>query len=334
MERALIETIFFEQQIAEHPTTQRIRRALPRASWVPIDRYQELFNKRHQNFKLQKKNPALILAKKYDNFVLPVPSGFGMDSHKSFYFSHMYNCLYDCKYCFLQGMYSSANFVLFVNYEDFFTSISDKINEYNGKTLTFFSGYDCDSLAFDKLSGFADEALNFFSNFPNTELELRTKSIAINSLLKRKALSNCVVAFSLSPAEIAKSLDSKAPSISRRISAIKQLADAGWKIGLRFDPLIYMSDWQKLYSSLFSEIMEGLDPSMVHSISYGPLRFPKKMYKKAANLYPDHKLFAFPMEEANGVISYGTQIETQMHDFLKSELNNYTSKNKIFQCIT
>ena len=84
----MIETIFFEQQIAEHPTTQRIRNALPRASWVPIDRYQELFNKRHQNFKLQKKNPALILAKKHDNFVLPVPSGFGMDSHKSFYFSH------------------------------------------------------------------------------------------------------------------------------------------------------------------------------------------------------------------------------------------------------
>jgi len=63
LERALIETVFFEQQIAEHPTAQRIRKALHRASWVPIDRYQELFNKRHQNFKLQKKNPALILAK-------------------------------------------------------------------------------------------------------------------------------------------------------------------------------------------------------------------------------------------------------------------------------
>ena len=138
----MIETIFFEQQIAEHPTTQRIRKALPRASWVPIDRYQELFNKRHQNFKLQKKNPALILAKKHDNFVLPVPSGFGMDSHKSFYFSHMYNCLYDCKYCFLQGMYSSANFVLFVNYEDFFTSISEKKDKYNGSLLYTYDAAD------------------------------------------------------------------------------------------------------------------------------------------------------------------------------------------------
>ena len=25
----------------------------------------------------------------------------------------MYNCIYDCRYCFLQGMYNSANFVVF-----------------------------------------------------------------------------------------------------------------------------------------------------------------------------------------------------------------------------
>ena len=328
----MIDTVYFEEDTSNYSATNRIRLALPNANWIPIDRFQEIFNIRTQNFRIQKKNPALIIAKKHDNFVLPAPSGFGMESYKNFYFSHMYNCLYDCKYCFLQGMYSSANFVLFVNYEDFFKAISDKIEEYKGRSLTFFSGYDCDSLAFDKLSGFADQALNFFNDFSNVELELRTKSIAINSLLQRRPLSNCVVAFSLSPAKIAKSLDSKAPSISRRISAIKQLAAAGWKIGLRFDPLIYTSDWKELYASLFTEIMDGLDPSMIHSISYGPLRFPKKMYKKAASLHPEHKLFAFPMEETKGVVSYGTKIETQMHDFLKSELNKYTSEKKIFQC--
>jgi hypothetical protein len=38
------------------------------------------------------------------------------------------------------------------------------------------------------------------------------------------------------------------------------------------------------------------------------------------------------MEETKGVVSYGTKIETQMHDFLESELNKYTSEKKIFQC--
>ena len=125
------------------------------------------------------------------------------------------------------------------------------------KKTTVFSGYDCDSLAFDKLSGFADQALSFFNGLSNVELELRTKSIAIGSLLQREPLSNCIVAFSLSPAQIAGSLDTKAPSINRRISAIKQLANAGWKIGLRFDPLIYTSDWKELYSALFADIMNS-----------------------------------------------------------------------------
>jgi hypothetical protein len=51
----LIETIFFEEEIYEHPTTERIRKALPRAGWVPIDRYQELFNKAASKLQIAEK---------------------------------------------------------------------------------------------------------------------------------------------------------------------------------------------------------------------------------------------------------------------------------------
>ena len=93
--------------------------------------------KGNKNFRIQKQNPALILARKHDNFVLPAPQGFGLDAQKLL-FSHMYNCIYDCRYCFLQGMYSSANYVLFVNYEDFFKAISDTIDKNTDTSLTFF----------------------------------------------------------------------------------------------------------------------------------------------------------------------------------------------------
>ena len=138
----MIETVYVEEEIIDHSVTKRVLNSFPRAVIIEISRYQEIFNKRHQNFRLQKKNPGLILAKKHDNFVLPVPSGFGMDAQENFYFSHMYNCIYDCRYCFLQGMYSSAHHVLFVNYGDFFKSISDTIDSHSGTSLTFFSGYD------------------------------------------------------------------------------------------------------------------------------------------------------------------------------------------------
>ena len=328
----MIETIYVEEQIREHPTTHRVVKFLPQADTIEISRYQEIFNKRNQNFRLQKRNPVLILAKKFSNFVLPVPSGFGMDAQKNFYFSHMYNCIYDCQYCFLQGMYSSAHYVLFVNYEDFFKSISETITAYAERSLTFFSGYTCDSLALEKISGFATKSLDFFSKHPSIELELRTKSIAIGPLFQRDPVKNCIVAFSLSPPNIANVLDNKAPTIERRITALKRLAKEGWSIGLRFDPLIYCSDWKKMYSKLIENIMRDIEPSNVHSVSHGPLRFPKKMYKQIISLHPDNKLFSFPMEENGGIVSYGDKIEQLMSSFLKTELKKYINERKIFRC--
>ena len=127
----LIDTIFIEKEIVNHSRTQSIKSKFKNSTIIEVDRYQEIFNKRSQNFRIQKQNPALILAKKHDNFVLPAPPGFGLASTRNFYFSHMYNCIYDCRYCFLQGMYSSANYVIFVNFEDFFGEI-EQIIEANG----------------------------------------------------------------------------------------------------------------------------------------------------------------------------------------------------------
>jgi spore photoproduct lyase len=71
----------------------------------------------------RKQAPALILAKKHGKKVLPAPEGYGFEQGSGFYFSHMLNCLYDCRYCFLQGMYRSAHYILFTNYEDFMHDI-------------------------------------------------------------------------------------------------------------------------------------------------------------------------------------------------------------------
>ena len=87
----------------------------------------------------------------------------------------MMNCIYDCRYCFLQGMYSSANYVLFVNFEDFESEIEHLIRIHPKDKITFFSGYDCDSLALENISGFVSHILPVFQNQESAVLELRTK---------------------------------------------------------------------------------------------------------------------------------------------------------------
>ena len=66
----------------------------------------------------------------------------------------------------------------------------------------FFSGYDCDSLALEKVTGFAAEILPFFAARPRAWLELRTKSVQIDALRAHPPLPNCVVAFSFTPGEV------------------------------------------------------------------------------------------------------------------------------------
>ena len=328
----MIETIYIEKKIINHPRTKFILSKFKNARHIEINRYGEIFNKRNQNFRIQKNNPDLILAFKNDSHVLPAPEGFGIGSSRNYYFSHMYNCIYDCRYCFLQGMYSSANYVVFVNFEDFETSLKKVIKENSENKTTFFSGYDCDSLALESLTGFAKYMLPFFKKHPQIDFEFRTKSIQTDPFLTQNPMKNVIIAYSLMPELISSSLDNKAPSISKRIKAMSSLASKGWKIGLRFDPLIHGRNWKVLYKEMLENIYKSVPLESIHSVSFGPLRFPKEMFKDIFKLYPDEPLFSGPLSNKKGMVAYDLKIEKEMASFCKRITKRYIHENQIFQC--
>ena len=328
----MIETIYIEKNIIDHPRTKSILSKFKKARCIEIDRYSEIFNKRNQNFRTQKKNPALILAYKHDGFVLPTPEGFGIGGTKNYYFSHMYNCIYDCRYCFLQGMYSSANYVVFVNFEDFDVQIKKVIEENINYKLTFFSGYDCDSLALENITDFAKHIIPLFKKYPGVDIEFRTKSTQIKPFSSIEPLDNCVIAYSLMPDVMSKSLDNKTPSVQKRIEAMSSLASKGWKIGLRFDPLIHGKNWKSLYEELINKVFNSIPKESIHSVSFGSLRFPKEMFKDIIKLYPDEILFSGPLSQKKEIVSYDNNIEEEMTKFCEDLTRRYISESYIFKC--
>lgn len=328
----MIQTLYIEEAIQRHPRVNEICARFPKAQTIICDRFGEVFNPKAQNFRLQKQQPALILAEKYQRFVLEAPDGYGIGAGRNYYFSHMLNCLYDCRYCFLQGMYRSAHYVLFVNYEDFQRQIRELCAKFSDETLYFFSGYDCDSLALEPVTGFAAQFLPVFAELENAWLELRTKSTQIRSLLDREPLPRCVVAFSLSPGAIAAKVEAGAPSVTKRIDAMAKLQAQGWPLGLRFDPLIYTVDFREHYRELFEQVFERIDPEKLHSVSLGVFRLPESNYKKMHKLYPEEKLFAGPLVNQQGMVSYRQDLEREMMDFCSEQLLSYISEDKFFPC--
>ena len=330
----MVAQVYIEEAVREHPRTLKLLEHYSAQPRLIIDSYQQAFNPKGQNFRLQKQNPSLIIAEKHGVRIHPAPPDYGTGGKHHYYFSHMLNCVYDCRYCFLQGMYRSANYVLFVNYEDFQNEINNIVEQNpDEKEITFFSGYDCDSLALESVTRFVREFLPFFQKHKKAVLELRTKSINVNELLNHEVIPNCVVAYSFTPENISQKLEHGVPPIARRIQTMKKLVEKGWQVGIRLDPLIYHEGYQKYYSELIRDVFHAIPVESIHSVSTGPMRFPEKMFHTIEQLYPDEPLFAGPLENRNGLTSYSEEIETEMMNFCNTILENHLPKNKLFSCL-
>ena len=97
----------------------------PRATVIKIGHYKDVFNRPGQDFQIQKSSMKLILAIKTEPFLYPASDMVQeFDTPNVYYNTPILNCLYNCDYCYLQGMYPSGNVVVFVNENDFMDAIN------------------------------------------------------------------------------------------------------------------------------------------------------------------------------------------------------------------
>lgn len=313
----MFDTVYIEKEIEDHPRTKAILEKVHPHRIIPIDRYGEIFNRKKQNFRIQKNHPSLILAKKHGQFLHPIPTSYGIGHKNNAYFSHIFNCPFDCSYCYLQGMFRSAHFVLFVNYEDFMQAIENSIKE---TPCCFFSGYDADSLALDNLTGFLDTFLPFFYRKEKSFLEIRTKATAISPILRHQPFSRCIIAFTISPHKIIEEYEKKTPSLDKRIEAMQTLQANGWQIGLRFDPVIPIENASFIYKESFRYIFSKIDIASVHSVTLGVFRLPKSYYSNMKKINAGSGLL--PLLKQNN--------HQEVQEELISTLLDYFPKTKVF----
>ncbi len=329
----MFSSIYIEEAVRDSERVEAILRRVPGIPQIAIQQYGEVFNRAGQNFRLQKQQPALILAHKSGRRVLPTPEGYGFESGstgKGFYFSHMLNCVYDCRYCFLQGMFRSANYVLFINFEDFEQDIEATIAESSADSV-FYSGYDCDSLALEPISAFCEYFLPCFQRHPEHFLEIRTKSTQIRFLLEHEPLANCVIAMSFSPQIQSERWEHQVPSIAKRLEALVRLQNAGWPVALRFEPVIAQTNTLSLYKELFEIVFAQLQTERVHSVSLGEFRLPVDYYKKIVKLYPEEPLLARETRLEDGMISLVQQQGSLLQD-LETMLLAYVAPESYYRC--
>lgn len=320
--------IYIEKEAEQYPESKRILERFPNSQVIEIDSYKEVFSRNNQNFSLQKKSPKLILAVKKENYIYEgakVCESFGNENF--YYSSSVLNCIYDCEYCYLQGVYSSGNIVIFVNLDDMFKEIEDILKD---RSMYICISYDTDLLALEEITGFVKRWYEFVNRHENLKIELRTKSASIKLFQNLKPNKNFIIAWTISPKEFARKHERGAVSFERRVEAAKTMIENGWTVRICFDPMIKMKDFYEIYGEMVRETFEKIDGKKILDVSIGTFRISKEYMKRMKKNRVNSRILNYPFQCQEGVYTYTDEENYEMLEFMKKEVLKYVYERKIF----
>ena len=177
--------IYIERGAVEYPLSKIARSKFMGSTVIEIDHYKDVFNRRGQDFQLQKRSMKLILAKKTEPLLYEGSSMIqDYNTPNVYYNTPILNCLYNCDYCFLQGMYDSGNLVVFVNENEMMSAIDKKVsNPIDPSKPTVISiSYNTDLLAMENILPLSRRWINYVKGKKDTVIEIRTKSALYDAI--------------------------------------------------------------------------------------------------------------------------------------------------------
>jgi len=187
------------------------------------------------------------------------------------------NCPLDCSYCILQLYLNNPLITIYANTPELWRQLDDFMHKNRNRYFRIGTGELGDSLALDHLTNRSAELISHFAPYPNALLELKTKTVNIENILKHKPPQNIVIAWSLNSHKIAHEEEIGAPSVHERIQASRLVSKAGYRVGFHFDPIIHYEGWEGGYIEIIDDLLTHIEREQIAWISLGSLRFPPSL---------------------------------------------------------
>lgn len=325
--RPRFKTIYVERGIASHFRTRQILARFPDAEIIPVTSYTDVFNRPHQNRRLQQKAQALILAEKKGTRIYPsapVCQDFG---HAFQVCSCALNCVFDCDYCWLKGMFESGDLVVFVNWEDYFDDVNHLLD---ASPLYLSLAYQCDLVPLESWLGCIGAWSSYASQHRNLTIEVRTKAASTAVWSTLTPLANLIPAFTLSPDAVISRYEHGTPSLQQRLNAVRFCMERGFPVRLCLDPLLYIPKWQEEYGTMLDTIRSTIDLSRAAGISLGTFRISLSYLHRMRQQNAASALLQYPYESSNGYARLPKNLRQTMESWMLERLEPYIAKEKIF----
>lgn len=320
--------IYVEEEILSFPETEEILSHFSDAIVIPVRRYTDVFERTRQSLPFQQVAQNLILAGKHDQRIYqgsPVCQNF--DERYFYYCAPVMNCLFDCEYCWLKGMYASANLVVFLNQEDFIHDTEKLLKEH---PVYLCVSYETDLPGLESLLHLCRWWGKETVKHEDLTIELRTKASYQKSWEEIPVNDRIIFAFTLSPDEVIQNCEHGTASLDQRIQTIRKCLSEGRQVRLCFDPMIPVKNRKEAYCNMIEKIVDQIDLKQIRDVSIGTFRISKQYLKKMRKAYPDSAVIQYPYVCDHGFYHLPDDLQKEMEEGMIALLSEYMDRKKIF----
>ncbi|MBU1627275.1 hypothetical protein KKB18_07900 [bacterium] len=243
-------------------------------------------------------------------------------------------CNYDCKFCALQIYVNKPFISIYTNLDDLETELKEEFERHSEKIYRIGTGELTDSLSLEEINHYSERLLPIFKGYNNGFLELKTKSINIGFLLKKKAQENIIVSFSLNSAKMAELCEDYAPNVFERIKAAKRCLEHGYYVGFHFDPIIYYKGWFEDYKKVIDYLFKNIKPDRIAWISLGAFRFQPGIKRIINERFPASDIVSgeFILGDDNKM-RYFKPIRLELFERIYSLIKSYDARICVYLCM-
>lgn len=280
--------IFIEKAATHSFLAKRFRSLFPKARFSGIQSLSAYLST-HRKFSIEvynKRKDTIFIVNENHDFFKKCPCTKGAYGCGYHIFNLGFGCIFECTYCYLQGYTNNPGIILPANIDQFFIRFA----AYKKRGMRIGTGEFSDSLALDKITEFSPEIVDFFKKRRDLTFEFKTKSSNIENLLKIESAGNVVISWSLNPQRIIEKNEYFSASLKERLEAAQRCAQAGYRVGFHFDPVIYCNHWQDEYRALIELLFDKIKAKQIAWISIGTFRFSPNLKQVIERRFPANKI--------------------------------------------
>lgn len=241
-------------------------------------------------------------------------------------------CTMDCAYCILQAYFHPPVLQYFAGLDQIKQPLTHLFSQ--NRIFRIGTGEYTDSLIWERFTPGPRFLVNLFAKQSNCLLELKTKTVNVESLLNLDHNRKTVLAWSVNTPAIIRSEEKGATRLETRLKTAKRCEAKGYPLAFHFDPLVLYDGCEADYARVIHDIFSHIRPESIVWISLGSFRFMPALKPIIEKRFPSSTIcYGEFILGLDNKMRYFKPLRIQLYQRLVTLIQEYAPNVRVYFCM-